>query len=160
MKKVLFFAAIAFAANTAMAQDAQNAATKQAPVKASVQQAPGVSRIGGERDPKKIADMKVSRLDKQVTLTEEQKKKAYDIYLKTASIRPSAEPGAKEKIMTARQEEKESIDNILTAEQKQKMSAILEERKARQAEAMQRRAANAKPGTVTPAPVEQKLQAK
>lgn len=157
MKKVLFFAAIAFAANTAMAQDA---ATKQAPVKPSLQQAPGVNRVGGERDPKKIAEMKVSRLDKQVTLTEEQKKKAYDVYLKTASIRPSSEAGAKEKIMTARQDEKENIDNILTAEQKQKMTAMLEERKARQAEAMQRRAANTKPGTVSPAPVEQKLQVK
>jgi len=154
MKKVLFFAVIALAANTAMAQ--QPAATKQAPVQQTMQPAPGVNRIGGQRDPKQVAEMKVSRLDKQVTLTEEQKKKAYDIYFKTADLRPSAEPGAKEKIMEARQNEKESIDNLLTAEQKQKIAAIAEERKARQAEMMQRRAANAKPGTVAPTPVEQK----
>lgn len=158
MKKVLFLAAVAFAANMAIAQDAPKAANKQlTPVNPSLQQAPGVARVGGQRDPKQIADMKVSRLDKQVTLTEEQKKKAYDIYFKTASMRPSAEPGSKEKIVEARQAEKESIENMLTADQKQKLSAIAEERKARQAEMMQKRAANAKPGMVTPAPVEQKV---
>jgi hypothetical protein len=133
MKKVLFLAAVALASGTLVAQEKTQ---KQTTLESSSR----LERVGGPRDPEKTAELKVKRLDKQVTLTEEQKEKAKAIYLKTAQMRPSMDPAEKEKIAAARQEEKNAIDALLTAEQKQKLDAVAAERKARQEEAAQRRA--------------------
>ena len=147
MKKVLFLAAVALAANTVIGQEKT--------AKPALQSAQGIERVGGARDPQKVAEMKVNRLDKQVTLTDAQKKQATEIYLKTASVRPSMDPAEKQKLMEARNEEKAAIDKILTAQQKEKLEAVATERKARQEEAMQRRAQMNREGGAQP--VQQKL---
>ena len=140
MKKVFFVASIALVGlSAAFAQDKQQSAPAAQQTKGTsvsrVQRADGIRSV----TPEKIAETRTARLNKEVSLTADQQKKAYDLFLKEAQEN-------KGRAMN-RQETSTELKAILTAEQNQKMEAVQAERKQK----MQERRAQRSEQMVAPA---------
>jgi protein CpxP len=118
MKKLLFAAGITVLGLTAVfAQD-----KKQTPAQVSqAQEKKPRTASAGRAAPEKIAEIKTNRLDRQVSLNEDQKKKVYDIYLKEAQAAQGR---------AAQHDETEvQLKTILTADQHQKYETVKAEKK-------------------------------
>lgn len=116
MKKILFVAGItltglsvAFAQNAKQeqkAQVAQNRATQAAGIKPS---------------PEAVAQRRTDRLDKELSLTAEQKQKVQDLFLKEAKENNGR--------AIQRKEDEEQLKALFTAEQNQKYESLKAQRK-------------------------------
>lgn len=141
MKKILFAAGISLIGLGAVyAQNQQNKAAAQTQTSNSAAPA---ARSRQTRSPEQIADMKAARLDKEVGMTADQKKKAYDIFLKEAQENQGR--------AALRQETNAQVKSILTAEQNQKLEA----RQAEQKEVMMQRKQNTRAGNLQASPAKQ-----
>ncbi len=120
MKKFLFAAGITLIGLSAVyAQNMQKKAAVQS--ETSVKAQPTVRKATQSRSPEQVAEMKTTRLDKEVGMTAEQRKKVYDVLLKEAQQNKGR--------AALRQETNTEIKSILTPEQNQKLEASQAERK-------------------------------
>ncbi len=141
MKKILFAAGISLIGLGAVyAQNQQNKAAAQTQTSNSATPA---ARSRQMRSPEQIADMKATRLDKEVGMTADQKKKVYDIFLKEAQENQGR--------AALRQETNTQVKSILTAEQNQKLQARQVERQ----EVMMQRKQNTRAGNLQASPAKQ-----
>lgn len=141
MKKILFAAGISLIGLGAVyAQNQQNKAAAQTQTSNSAAPA---TRSRQMRSPEQIADMKATRLDKEVGMTADQKKKVYDIFLKEAQENQGR--------AALRQETNTQVKSILTAEQNQKLQA----RQAERQEVMMQRKQNTRAGNLQASPAKQ-----
>ncbi|PSK88023.1 hypothetical protein [Taibaiella chishuiensis] len=138
MKKILFAAGISILGLSAVY--AQNMQKKAA---AQTQTSNASSRSQQTRNPEQIAEMKTARLDKEVGMTADQKKKIYDIFLKEAQENQGR--------AALRQETNTQVKGILTAEQNQKLEARQAERK----EMMMQRKQTVRDGNLQASPAKQ-----
>lgn len=142
MKKVLFAAGITLLGLSAVyAQNLQKKAAAQSETSARTAQPSG--RGAQTRTPEQIADAKTARLDKEVGMTADQKKKIYDILLKDAQQNQGR--------AALRQETDTQVKSILTPEQNQKLEARQAERK----QMMQERRQSVRQGNLKAAPAKQ-----
>lgn len=138
MKKILFAAGISILGLSAVyAQNMQKKAGAQ------TQTSNASSRSQQTRNPEQIAEMKTTRLDKEVGMTADQKKKIYDIFLKEAQENQGR--------AALRQETNTQVKGILTAEQNQKLEARQAERK----EMMMQRKQTVRDGNLQASPAKQ-----
>ena len=144
MKKVLFAAGITLLGLSAVyAQNMQKKAAAQS--ETSVNAQPG--RRGVQtRSPEQVAELKTSRLDKEVNMTAEQKKKIYDILLKEAQQNQGR--------AALRQETNTQVKSVLTPEQNQKLEAGQAERK----QMMMERKQSSRGGQLQSSPSKQQVQ--
>src|SRR6218665_600715 len=119
MKKIFFAAGITIIGlSAAFAQEVKQTATPQKSTSAT-----GLTRVRDNRNasPETAAQRRTDRLDKELSLTDDQKKKVYDVFLQQS------------KENQGRPVQSEAIDNqlkgILNAEQNQKYEAMKAERK-------------------------------
>lgn len=142
MKKVLFAAGITLLGLSAVyAQNLQKKATAQSETSARTAQPSG--RGTQVHTPEQIAEAKTARLDKEVGMTADQKKKVYDILLKDAQQNQGR--------AALRQETNTQVKSILTPEQNQKLEARQAERK----QMMQERRQSVRQGNLKSAPAKQ-----
>lgn len=119
MKKVLFAAGITLLGLGAVyAQNMQKKAAVQSETSVNAQPA---RRSVQARSPEQVAELKTTRLDKEVGMNPEQKKKIYDILLKEAQQNQGR--------AALRQETNTQVKSVLTPEQNQKLEAKQSERK-------------------------------
>lgn len=120
MKKLILTIAIAFVGITAALAQQDSMKVANAPIK---------PKLTAEQR----ADLMTKRLDKQLSLSAEQRTKLYDIQLAHAKKMDElkAEKGAAKERKTAKEEEKAQIDALLTPEQKSKLDAFRAEAKER-----------------------------
>lgn len=134
MKKIFFAAGIAvIGLSAAFAQDQK----KTTPISANQQESTAKSsRVAGARNlnPQKVAEIRTARLNSEVTLTEDQKKKVQEVFLQEAQNNQGR--------AALREETNKQIKAILTAEQNQKMEAAQAERNQK---IQERRAMKAEP---------------
>lgn len=146
MKKILFAAGISIiglSAVYAQSQQKKEAAQAQTSTTTSAQSL----RKSAQRSPEQIAEMKTARLDKEVGMTAEQRKKVYDILLKEAKDNQGR--------AALRQETNDQVKAVLTPEQNQKLEAGHAERRQMM---MQRREAS-RTGNLQAAPAKQQQSA-
>lgn len=119
MKKVFFAAGITLLGLSAVyAQNMQKKAAVQSETSVNAQHA---RKSLQARSPEQIAEQKTVRLDKEVGMNADQKKKVYEILLKEAREHKGR--------AALRQETNTEIKGILTPEQNQKLEARQSERK-------------------------------
>lgn len=147
MKKILFVAGVTIIGlSAAFAQD-----VKQTPQVRTTQQAsPTLRARNVERfSPEVAAQKRTDRLDKELTLNTDQKKKVYDLFLK--------ENKEKQGRLVQNQELDEQLKSIFSKEQNQKYEAMKSERK----QMMQERVKSIRSAELkSPTPVQQATPAK
>lgn len=119
MKKILFVAGVTIIGlSAAFAQD-----VKQTPQQAKTTQASPTLRARNVEkfSPEVAAQKRTDRLDKELTLNADQKKKVYDLFLK--------ESKEKQGRLVQNQELDEQLKSIFNKEQNQKYEAMKSERK-------------------------------
>jgi protein CpxP len=142
MKKVLFAAGITLLGLSAVyAQNLQKKAAVQSETSARTAQPSG--RNIHARTPEQIADAKTARMDKEVGMTADQKKKIYDILLKDAQQNRGR--------AALHQETNTQVKSVLTPEQNQKLEA----RQAERQQMMQERRQSVRQGNLKSAPAKQ-----
>lgn len=118
MKKILFVAGVtviglsaAFAQNVKQAESVKSARTSS----------PGQARVGERTAPEAAAQRRTDRLDKELSLNAEQKKKVYDLFLQESKENQGR--------LVQNQELDEQLKSIFNEEQKQKYETMKAERK-------------------------------
>jgi opacity protein-like surface antigen len=118
MKKILFVASITvIGLSAAFAQDVKQAE----PVKATRTSSPARARVGENVSPEDAAQRRTDRLDKELSLNADQKKKVYDVFLK--------ESKEKQGRLVQNQEVDDQLKSIFNEQQNQKYEAMKMERK-------------------------------
>ncbi|MFA6056974.1 MAG: hypothetical protein WC756_02155 [Taibaiella sp.] len=146
MKKILFVAGVTIIGlSAAFAQD-----VKQTPQAKTTQASPTLRARNVERfSPEVAAQKRTDRLDKELTLNADQKKKVYDLFLK--------ESKEKQGRLVQNQEVDEQLKGIFNKEQNQKYEAMKSERK----QMMQERVKSIRSAELkSPTPVQQATPAK
>lgn len=119
MKKVFFAAGITLLGLSAVyAQNMQKKAAVQSETAVNAQH---VRKGIQTRSPEQVAEQKTVRLDKEVSMNAEQKKKVYEIFLKEARENKGR--------AALRQETNNQVKGVLTPEQNQKLEVRQSERK-------------------------------
>lgn len=118
MKKILFVAGVTIIGlSAAFAQDVKQAE----PTKSTRTSYPARARVGEKTTPEAAAQRRTDRLDKELSLNAEQKKKVYDLFLQ--------ESKEKQGRLVHNQELDEQLKGIFNEEQKQKYESLKAERK-------------------------------
>lgn len=139
MKKILFVAGVTIIGlSAAFAQDVKQAES----VKSTRTSSPGQARVGERTTPEAAAQRRTDRLDKELSLSAEQKKKVYDLFLNESKENQGR--------VVQNQELDEQLKSIFNEEQKQKYETMKTERK----QMMQQRVQSARSAELkSPTPV-------
>jgi opacity protein-like surface antigen len=118
MKKILFVAGITvIGLSAAFAQDVKQAE----PAKATRTSMPARPRVGEKISPEDAAQRRTDRLDKELSLNADQKKKVYDVFLKESKENQGR--------MVQNQEVDKQLKSIFNEQQNQKYEAMKTERR-------------------------------
>ena len=118
MKKILFVAGVTvIGLSAAFAQNVKQAES----VKSTRTSSPAQPRVGEKITPEAAAQRRTDRLDKELSLSAEQKKKVYDLFLQESKENQGR--------LVQNQELDEQLKSIFTEEQKQKYETLKAERK-------------------------------
>lgn len=118
MKKILFVAGVTIIGlSAAFAQDVKQAESVKATRSSSTVRA----RVGEQASPEDVAKKRTERLDKELSLNADQKKKVYDLFLKESQERQGR--------LVQNDELDEQLKGIFNEEQKQKYETMKIERK-------------------------------
>lgn len=118
MKKILFVAGVTIVGlSAAFAQDVKQAE----PVKSTGTSMPARARVTDRISPEEAAQKRTDRLDKELSLNADQKKKVYDLFLKDSKENQGR--------LVHNQELDEQLKSIFNQEQNQKYDAMKAERK-------------------------------
>lgn len=132
MKKLLIFALSMGLIGPAIAQVASN---QKEGTKKEVRKAPKIT-------PEQYAQRKVDVLSEKVQLTDEQKKRAFEVYMQTAPQRIGAIGHDAATINEINKVEEDNIQKILTVDQKAHLARIKEQQKQEAIKLQQQRESN------------------